>query len=146
MPDETGCTCSATAAPLVPRRTLLGLLLGLGATLLARRAWAKKVAVKLDSLPALKKVQGWVVAQVKQREILLVRDGEGSVRATSAACSHQAYRLKYSPSTKRIECANHGSLFDLGGKALKGPATKPLPVYPATLELDKGRVVLTLDA
>jgi Rieske Fe-S protein len=130
------------------RRGLLRLLCGatLALALLPARALAKKVAVKLDALPALKKVGGFVVAKVKGRKILLVRDGEDSVRGYTPKCSHQAYRLTYDAKTRQLVCPNHGSRFDLAGKPLKGPAKKPLSeVYRTHLDRPKGRVIIKLD-
>jgi Rieske Fe-S protein len=108
--------------------------------------WAKKIAVKLAALPALQKVGGWLIAKVKGKRILLIRDADGSVRAVTPRCSHKAHRLTYDPQKREIVCPNHGSRFDLKGKVLKGPAKKPLAtVYWTKLDRAKQRVIIKLD-
>jgi nitrite reductase/ring-hydroxylating ferredoxin subunit len=143
--DPCGAACACGVRGGLSRRRLLELVLGLGAglLLLPARAWAKKLAVKLDSLPALKKVGGFAIAKLKDREMLFVRDSAKTVKAFGSLCSHQKYRLAYDPRSKQIICANHGSRFDLAGKPLKGPATAPLaPIYAAELDEGKGRIVV----
>jgi nitrite reductase/ring-hydroxylating ferredoxin subunit len=145
-----GCdvTCpNAAAGPRLHRRGVLGLLvIGAGLLLLPARAWARKVAVKLDAVAPLKRVGGFVIAAIKGQEILLIRDSGSTVRAVTPLCSHQRYRLTYDAKARQIVCPNHGSRFDLQGRVLKGPARQALSrVYPATLDLPKQRVVLKLD-
>lgn len=128
------------------RRTVLqGILAGLGAILWPRWAFAKKVAVKLDKLPALKKVGGWTVVKIKGERILIFRETADVVRAVSAICTHKKTLLSYSPSRRMIICKKHGSRFSLSGKVLKGPAKKPLTrFFKAKLDLEKNRIILKL--
>jgi cytochrome b6-f complex iron-sulfur subunit len=120
------------------------LLAVLGLVLLpVRSAWAKKSAIPLDKAPKLKKIGGWMVVKIKDDSILLIRDSEKSVRALSSVCTHKGCQVDYSPKKKRVECGCHGSVFDLYGKVLGGPAPKPLRNYPA--ELSGGRVIITVD-
>lgn len=109
------------------------------------RAFGKKLAIRLDQVPRLKRVGGYVVLRVKGREILFIRDGHTSVRAVHAICTHKKSRLKYDAAKHKIRCPNHGSLFSFDGKVLKGPAKKDLkPIYWVKLDLDKGRILLRL--
>lgn len=147
---DCGCGAACPSTPEGPhlrRRGVLGLLVGVaGVLLLPGRAWAKKVAVKLDAVAPLKRVGGFVIAAIKGQEILLIRDSASSVRAVTPLCSHQRSRLAYDAKARQIVCPNHGSRFDLQGRALKGPAKQPLAkIYPATLDLPKQRVILKLD-
>jgi nitrite reductase/ring-hydroxylating ferredoxin subunit len=145
---DPGCSCpDHRCAPLrSSRRRLLGwVVAGLGVLLLPARALAKKVAVRLDSLPMLKQVGGFVIAMVKDREILLIRDSPTTLRAAQPLCTHKSYRLQYDPGSHQIVCKNHGSRFDLKGKVQKGPADRALPVYPAELDAAGGRVIIKLD-
>jgi nitrite reductase/ring-hydroxylating ferredoxin subunit len=113
--------------------------------LLPARAWAKKVAVRLSTLGALKTVGGWTVVTIKGKEILLIRDAQEHVSGVHPHCTHQKARLSYDPASNQIVCKQHGSRFDLTGKVLKGPATKNLqPLYPATLDRPKDRIVIEL--
>jgi 3-phenylpropionate/trans-cinnamate dioxygenase ferredoxin component len=79
-------------------------------------------------------------AQPKQVDVgglpvCLVRLG-GDVHAILDVCSHQDYPLHEGyVFGKSIECALHGSTFDLDtGRPESLPATKPVPVYPVRVE------------
>ena len=109
----------------------------------SRLAWAKKLAVKIDKIPSLKKVGGSARVKLVGKEILLIRDSSTSVKGMGAKCTHKACDLSYSAKRGKIECTCHGSAFDLTGKVLSGPATQSLPVYPAQLSGD--RIVLVVN-
>lgn len=121
----------AAAAVLVPTRTLF--------------AKARKLAVKLDKAAALKQVGGSATLKLKGRTILFVRDSETSVRAIDAICTHKQCVVEYKRDATQIECPCHASAFGLDGTVKAGPAPKPLQTFPATLQLDKGRVVITVE-
>jgi cytochrome b6-f complex iron-sulfur subunit len=108
-----------------------------------RSAWAKKQAIPLEKAPKLKKVGGWTVLKVDGDSILFVRDAGESVRAMSSVCTHRQCQVSYNPGSKRVECGCHGSVYDLTGKVLKGPALKPLKSY--TAKLSGGSVIVALD-
>lgn len=68
--------------------------------------------------------------------VCVVRVGEDAVKAVHDVCSHQEYSLAegFVEDTK-IECALHGSMFDLDtGNPDSLPATKPIPVYAVKIE------------
>jgi cytochrome b6-f complex iron-sulfur subunit len=120
-----------------------GLTAGTIALLPVSRAMAKKLAIPLNKADKLKTVDGSAVLMVKDNLILFVRDSVTSIKALSPVCTHQKCTVAYNPNQKRIECACHGSSFDLNGKVLKGPATTPLRTYAAVLDGD--RIVVTVD-
>jgi len=125
------------------RRWWLGLVgAGLALLLLPGRALARKLGIKLSQAPQLRNVGGWAVLQVKDRELLLVRDSASSVKALSSACTHKHHKLIYAPGDKQLVCAGHGSRYDLSGKVAKGPATQALPSYRAELDLKNDRVIV----
>ena len=144
MSHDSGCGCHRGCE--LGRRSLLGTLVGMaiGIVLWPGRALAKKLAVKLEQAPQLKTVGGWVALEVKDKDVLFVRDSTSTVRAFQSSCTHKRTLLRYVPGTKQLECPGHGSRFDLSGKVLKGPADKPIPRYPATLDLPKSRVIVEL--
>lgn len=51
-------------------------------------------------------------------------------RAISAKCTHAGCTVQWQDG-KELLCPCHHSRFDLAGKVLSGPATKPLPLYSA---------------
>lgn len=79
--------------------------------------------------------------------IALVRTAAGTVKAVHNICSHQHYELAPEGwvGQNSIECALHGSTFDLdSGVAETLPAVAPIPVYACKTEeggifVDTGR-------
>lgn len=78
-------------------------------------------------------------------EVAVVRDADGQFHAISDICSHGQVSLSDGEVDGcTIECWLHGSTFDLRtGKPLALPATRPVPVYPVTLDGD--RVLVDVD-
>ena len=65
---------------------------------------------------------------------------DGDVYAIGDICSHQRISLSEGEvlcATKQIECWKHGSAFSLvDGSPHALPATRPVPVFPVTVEGD----------
>ncbi|MBO1750199.1 non-heme iron oxygenase ferredoxin subunit [Actinotalea sp. BY-33] len=78
-------------------------------------------------------------------EVAVARDSDGTVHAVSDICSHGQVSLSDGEVEDcTIECWLHGSTFDLRtGAALALPATRPVPVYPVTI--DGERVLVDVD-
>ena len=78
-------------------------------------------------------------------EVAVVRTATGEVHALSDICSHGQVSLSDGDvEGETIECWLHGSTFDLRtGAPLALPATRPVPVYPVTL--DGERVLVDVD-
>jgi cytochrome b6-f complex iron-sulfur subunit len=57
-------------------------------------------------------------------DIIIVRPTENTVTAFSAACTHAGCPVQ--PAGKQLDCPCHGSVFDLKGAVLNGPAQQPL--------------------
>lgn len=138
------------AATSPSRRAWLGQTLAAGAAaclVLAwpwRRALARKIGLKLAQLDSLREVGGSQVLNLKGLDgpLLLVRDGETSVRALNPMCTHKKCMVRYSAESGKLHCKCHKSAFKLDGKVLGGPAKKDLATYPASLTHDQ--VVVTL--
>jgi 3-phenylpropionate/trans-cinnamate dioxygenase ferredoxin subunit len=77
--------------------------------------------------------------------VAVVRDEEGDLHAISDICSHGQVSLSDGDVVDcTIECWLHGSTFDLRtGAPLALPATRPVPVYPVTV--DGERVLVDVD-
>jgi Rieske Fe-S protein len=58
--------------------------------------------------------------------IALISEG-GAVRAFSLVCTHLGCTVDVTPDG--LSCPCHGSLFDLTGRVLRGPADRPLREY-----------------
>ena len=102
-------------------------------------------AARLDDLP----VGGAVRVEVDGTPVALVRVDQATVKAVHDVCSHQHYPLsdgEVDLDDGTIECAKHGSTFDLDrGDPQSLPATAPVPVYACRVG-DDGTVEVDLDA
>ncbi len=83
-------------------------------------------------------------AEVGDELVALVRH-EGELYAIRDECSHGRVMLSLGEvDDTTIECFAHGSRFDLRtGEPLELPATRPVPVYPVSVEGDD--VLVDLD-
>lgn len=81
----------------------------------------------LDDLP----VGTATAVEVTGEPVCLVRLDDATVKAIHDTCSHQQYSLAEGwLDGNTIECALHGSAFDLDtGNPESLPAVKPVPVY-----------------
>jgi 3-phenylpropionate/trans-cinnamate dioxygenase ferredoxin subunit len=77
--------------------------------------------------------------------VALVRIGDDFL-AVGDRCSHEDYSLaegEVLPDECEIECAKHGSTFDLRtGAPCSLPATRPVPVYDVVIDGDDVSVVV----
>ena len=69
--------------------------------------------------------------------------GESGTHAFSARCPHLGCGVNYDSVSQRFQCPCHGSVFDLSGKWISGPAKKDLEKITATRN-DKGDISMTL--
>ena len=118
----------------------LGLLLGLPTV--RAQADGRKVALALAKVETQKSVGGSIILKVKGKLLLLVRDSVTSVRAFNPLCTHRECVVAYHSGEHKIKCPCHGSQFDMAGKVLKGPASRPLETYSA--ELAGEQIIVTL--
>jgi Rieske Fe-S protein len=58
---------------------------------------------------------------------ILLKKSDGSLLALSLLCTHVCCVCTYDPTSERIYCPCHGSVFDANGNVLQGPASSPLP-------------------
>jgi cytochrome b6-f complex iron-sulfur subunit len=58
---------------------------------------------------------------------ILMKNSDGSLTALSLICTHVCCQCSYVASSKVIYCPCHGSVFDLAGNVMRGPAGSPLP-------------------
>ncbi|MEU0196312.1 FAD-dependent oxidoreductase [Streptomyces afghaniensis] len=77
----------------------------------------------VESLPP---GEGAVVRADGHHRLAVYRDDDGSLHGVSARCTHLGCLVAFNSAERAWECPCHGSRFDIDGKVIQGPATKPL--------------------
>lgn len=109
----------------------------------------KKKVVVLDltaeSNAALLNVGGAVKYKVKGKKapLMVIRTSDDGVVALSSSCTHKGCVLNL-PENGTMVCPCHQARFDVEGKVVKGPAKDPLQAFPATLDIEKKSITITL--
>jgi cytochrome b6-f complex iron-sulfur subunit len=67
---------------------------------------------------------------------MYVTNAGGQLFALSQKCPHLGCRVPYCDSSGRFECACHGSIFDLGGEWIEGPAPRGMDHFELTVAND----------
>lgn len=129
----------------IARRDLLRNGWKLGSTTLAAAAtWtvfeslrplasgAAKPKIKLGSASRFAENTSTYVPQGR----LYVTNAGGQLFALSQKCPHLGCRVPFCESSGRFECACHGSIYDLGGEWIKGPAPRGMDRFALTVEGD----------
>ena len=83
--------------------------------------------------------QGSVVAYPRGR-FYLCRLQDGGFMALSRQCTHLGCTLPWDETAQQFRCPCHGSTFDISGRVISSPASRPLDLYPLTIENERIRV------
>lgn len=72
---------------------------------------------------------------LQTKEVAVIRNPYNSQKliAVNPKCTHQGCDVKWVAGDKKYACPCHGASFEATGEVLNGPATKPLPAYPAKI-------------
>ncbi len=73
--------------------------------------------------------------------LLLIRTEKGAYRALGARCTHLGCQVR--PGKHVLRCPCHGSIFDLEGTVIRGPAGKPLSRY--ALEVTENHMEIVVE-
>jgi Rieske Fe-S protein len=122
------------------RNCLLGIISAFGVIVLAypvlsfltfRKSSKKTIVFHADEQLSM--------VNYKEGVYLVTRGNETHVY--SASCTHLGCTLNYDVVSQRLRCPCHGSIFDLSGKWLSGPAKKDLFRIPLSRKANKDVVV-----
>jgi cytochrome b6-f complex iron-sulfur subunit len=94
-------------------------------------------AGQIADIPA----NGAKIIKFNKKAVILIRTEQNQIRAVSAVCTHLGCIVEYKPDQKNFKCNCHGSVFDLTGKNIAGPA--PAPLKPYRVELKQDEVIIT---
>lgn len=83
---------------------------------------------------------GWRTASVK-KVVWAIKRADSSILVFSPICPHLGCGFRWDGDDKKFKCPCHGSVYDVTGKVLAGPAPRPLDVLPSKVE--QGRLWVT---
>jgi glycine/D-amino acid oxidase-like deaminating enzyme len=66
------------------------------------------------------------IARLDGERVAAYRDGDGTLHAVSAACTHLGCLVAFNTAEKTWDCPCHGSRFDVDGDVIQGPAVRDL--------------------
>lgn len=76
---------------------------------------------------------GWRTITAK-KAIWAVKQPTGALIVFSPICPHLGCGFRWEEGSKTFKCPCHGSVYDVNGKVLAGPAPRPLDVLPSKVE------------
>jgi menaquinol-cytochrome c reductase iron-sulfur subunit len=76
---------------------------------------------------------GWRTTSAK-KGVWVVKQANGGITAFSPLCPHLGCGYRWNVPAKQFQCPCHGSLYDVTGKVLAGPAPRPLDILPTKVE------------
>jgi len=69
-----------------------------------------------------------------------VKQPNGEVTVFSPMCTHLGCGYHWDSAAQQFKCPCHGSVFDVSGRVVAGPAPRPLDVLPS--KVDNGRLLV----
>lgn len=69
-----------------------------------------------------------------QKAVWAVKRAEGQIKVFSPMCTHLGCGYHWNGSQNVFQCPCHGSVFDIDGRVLAGPAPRPLDSLPSKIE------------
>lgn len=79
------------------------------------------------------RVDGWYRERARAT-VFLVWDGDQTVRALSATCTHLGCQVAWNPKDAHFRCPCHGGVFDAEGRVVSGPPPRPLDTIEARID------------
>jgi cytochrome b6-f complex iron-sulfur subunit len=80
------------------------------------------VAAQVNDIP----INTAKIVRFNKRPVIVIHTSQEQFKAFSANCTHLGCVVEYRGEDRLLHCNCHGSVFDLNGKNLQGPATTPL--------------------
>lgn len=88
------------------------------------------ITLNIDSSSPLSTVGNAALLQYSNGNLLVDRSDQNTFNALSAICTHQGCLItQYDPSNEHFVCPCHGSVFNLNGQVVNGPAQRALSKY-----------------
>jgi cytochrome b6-f complex iron-sulfur subunit len=93
-----------------------------------------RIIMPIASFPQLRDPGGGLVGRAEgvKEPIAIAREEVARFTAVVAMCTHMACILRFNQLNVSLDCPCHGSVFELDGRVVTGPAVRPL----ATLQTE----------
>jgi Rieske Fe-S protein len=92
---------------------------------------------------ALSRQDGWFRERARAT-VFLVWDGDRSVHAFSATCTHLGCQVRWEADASQFRCPCHGGVFDAKGNVVSGPPPRGLDRLEARLDENGDAVLVRL--
>lgn len=115
---------------------------------LKRRAQSWVEVTEVDKLPVgepkqldcVMTVQDGYISTTAHKAVWAIKQADEQVTVFSPMCPHLGCGYHWDGSDRKFKCPCHGSVYDVTGKVLGGPAPRPLDTLPAKVE--EGRLMV----
>jgi menaquinol-cytochrome c reductase iron-sulfur subunit len=116
----------------------------------ARERWVRAGAVSdlkpnvpVPKVLAVSRVDGWYRERARET-VFLVWDGDSTVRALSATCTHLGCQVRWEAKDKTFVCPCHGGVYDATGRVVGGPPPRPLDSVDTRVDMAADTVLVRL--
>lgn len=82
------------------------------------------------------------MVRIGKQSLVVRKTGNGQFKSFSSKCTHLGCLVEYRKELQGFRCNCHGSMFDLDGNNLSGPAPRPLEPY--RVEVRGEDIIVTL--
>jgi cytochrome b6-f complex iron-sulfur subunit len=107
-------------------------------------AVSENTAITAMPVGSIESFSAGSVTAFQRGPFYLVRLEDGGLLALSCKCTHLGCTVPWVEKEKKFVCPCHASSFDMTGNVISGPASRPLDLFPITIEnnvvkVDTGR-------
>ena len=99
--------------------------------------------VPVPRVLAVPRTDGWYRERVRET-VFLVWDGDRTIRALSATCTHLGCQVQWDGEGRKFRCPCHGGVYDASGKVVEGPPPRPLDAVEARIDPADASVLVRL--
>jgi Rieske Fe-S protein len=99
--------------------------------------------VPVPRVLALPRQDGWYRERARET-VFLVWDGDKTVHALSATCTHLGCQVRWDARSTTFRCPCHGGVFDAQGNVVSGPPPAPLNRVDTRLDESGTEVLVRL--
>ena len=92
---------------------------------------------------SVSRVDGWYRERTRET-VFLVWDGDRTIRALSATCTHLGCQVRWEAKEKKFRCPCHGGVYGADGAVLEGPPPRPLDHVDARIDPADASVLVRL--